>query len=143
MPLDKLKADKLQRNRSRQRRRVENKDQRDAVPSQRHKQSAASCHLEIGPKPVDDTFTLNFAEWFAKRVLRLETSGIQQDNELYTRLECFPFTGQYYLLIKQKLAMDLNRFSVNFICMFTQIMWFYVMGPSVSNKKLCDLWSKN
>jgi hypothetical protein len=36
------------------------------------------------------------------------------------RLECFPFTGQYYLLIKkQKLAMDLNRFSVNFICMFT------------------------
>jgi hypothetical protein len=24
--------------------------------------------------------------------------------------------------------MDLNRFSVNFICMFTQIMWFYVMG---------------
>jgi hypothetical protein len=27
MPLDKLKADKLQRNRSRQRRRVENKDQ--------------------------------------------------------------------------------------------------------------------
>jgi hypothetical protein len=29
---------------------------------------------------------------------------------------------------KQKLAMDLNRFSVNFICMFTQIMWFYVMG---------------
>jgi hypothetical protein len=27
--------------------------------------------------------------------------------------------------------------------MFTQIMWFYVMGPSVSNKKLCDLWSKN
>jgi hypothetical protein len=45
------------------------------------------------------------------------------------RLECFPFTGQYYLLIKkQKLAMDLNRFSVNFICMFTQIMWFYVMG---------------
>jgi hypothetical protein len=35
------------------------------------------------------------------------------------RLECFPFTGQYYLLIKTKLAMDLNRFSVNFICMFT------------------------
>jgi hypothetical protein len=33
--------------------------------------------------------------------------------------------------------MDLNRFSVNFICMFTQIMWFYVMGlNSVSNKKL-------
>jgi hypothetical protein len=29
---------------------------------------------------------------------------------------------------KKKLAMDLNRFSVNFICMFTQIMWFYVMG---------------
>jgi hypothetical protein len=28
---------------------------------------------------------------------------------------------------KTKLAMDLNRFSVNFICMFT-IMWFYVMG---------------
>jgi hypothetical protein len=28
---------------------------------------------------------------------------------------------------KQKLAMDLNRFSVNFICMFTQIMW-YLMG---------------
>jgi hypothetical protein len=42
MPLDKLKADKLQRNRSRQRRRVEKqRSGRDAVPSQRHKQSAA------------------------------------------------------------------------------------------------------
>jgi hypothetical protein len=41
MPLDKLKADKLQRNRSRQRRRVEKqRSGRDAVPSQRHKQSA-------------------------------------------------------------------------------------------------------
>jgi hypothetical protein len=59
----------------------------------------------------------------------LETSGITSKTMNYTpRLECFPFTGQYYLLIKQKLAMDLNRFSVNFICMFTQIMWFYVMG---------------
>jgi hypothetical protein len=44
----------------------------------------------------------------------------------------------------KKLAMDLNRFSVNFICMFTQIMWFYVMGLTTPNKKLCDyLWSKN
>jgi hypothetical protein len=38
----------------------------------------------------------------------------QQDNELYTCTECFPFTGQYYLLIKQKLAMDLMEFSVEF-----------------------------
>jgi hypothetical protein len=61
------------------------------------------------------------------------------------RLECFPFTGQYYLLIK-KLAMDLNRFSVNFICMFTQNNVVLRNGAyySVSNKKLCDyLWSKN
>jgi hypothetical protein len=128
MPLDKLKADKLQRNRSRQRRRVEKqRSGRDAVPSQRHKQSAALC-LEIGPKPVDDTFTLNFAEWFEKSLTMLETSGISKTMNYTPRLECFPFTGQYYLLIKQKLAMDLNRFSVNFICMFTQIMWFYVMG---------------
>jgi hypothetical protein len=52
--LDKLKADKLQRNRSRQRRRVEKqRSGRDAVPSQT--QTVCSCHLEIGPKPVDDT----------------------------------------------------------------------------------------
>jgi hypothetical protein len=56
----------------------------------------------------------------------LETSGTSKTMNYTPRLECFPFTGQYYLLIK--LAMDLNRFSVNFICMFTQIMWFYVMG---------------
>jgi hypothetical protein len=35
-----------------------------------------SCHLEIGPKPVDDTFTLNFAEWLEKSLTMLETSGI-------------------------------------------------------------------
>jgi hypothetical protein len=35
--------------------------------------------------------------------------------------------------------MDLtDRFSVNFICMFTQIMWFYVMGLLPVSKKLCD-----
>jgi hypothetical protein len=68
MPLDKLKADKLQRNRSDKEESGKQRSGRDAVPSQRHKQSAAPCHLEIGPKPVDDTFTLNFA--VAKRVLR-------------------------------------------------------------------------
>jgi hypothetical protein len=67
----------------------------------------------------------------------------KQDNELYTSAGMLPFTGQYYLLIKQKLAMDLNRFSVNFICMFTQIMWFYVMGYSVSKRSYVTLWSKN
>jgi hypothetical protein len=57
---------------------------RDAVPSQRHKQSAASCHLEIGPKPVDDTFTLNFAEWLRKESYDVDKWYYQQDNELYT-----------------------------------------------------------
>jgi hypothetical protein len=67
MPLDKLKADKLQRNRSRQRRRVENKDQVEMLCHLRDTNSLLlSCHLEIGPKPVDDTFTLNFAEWLRK-----------------------------------------------------------------------------
>jgi hypothetical protein len=69
--LDKLKADKLQRNRSRQRRRVEKqRSGRDAVPSQRHKQSAALLSFRNRPKPVDDTFTLNFCRVVAKRVLR-------------------------------------------------------------------------
>jgi hypothetical protein len=50
MPLDKLKADKLQRNRSRQRRRVEKqRSGRDAVPSQRHKQSAALLSFRNRP----------------------------------------------------------------------------------------------
>jgi hypothetical protein len=84
MPLDKLKADKLQRNRSRQRRRVEKqRSGRDAVPSQRHTNSL-SCHLEIGPKPVDDTFTLNFAEWLRKESYVGDKWYYQQDNELYT-----------------------------------------------------------
>jgi hypothetical protein len=49
--LDKLKkADKLQRNRSRQRRRVEKqRSGRDAVPSQRHKQSAALLSFRNRP----------------------------------------------------------------------------------------------
>jgi hypothetical protein len=85
-----------------------------------------SCHLEIGPKPVD-TFTLNFAEWLRKESYDVGDKWYYQTMNYTPRLECFPFTGQYYLLIKTKLAMDLNRFSVNFICMFTQIMWFYVM----------------
>jgi hypothetical protein len=86
MPLDKLKkADKLQRNRSRQRRRVEKqRSGRDAVPSQRHS-LLLSCHLEIGPKPVDDTFTLNFAEWLRKESYDVGDKWYyQQDNELYT-----------------------------------------------------------
>jgi hypothetical protein len=46
---------------------------------------------------------------------------------------------------KTKLAMDLNRFSVNFICMFTNnVVLRNGAYYSVSNKKLCDyLWSKN
>jgi hypothetical protein len=82
MPLDKLKkADKLpKKNRSRQRRRVENKDQcRDAVPSQRHKQSAALLSFRIGPKPVDD-ITLGLQSGCEKSLRLLA----QQDNELYT-----------------------------------------------------------
>jgi hypothetical protein len=47
MPLDKLKkADKLQRNRSRQRRRVEKKDQVEMLCHLRDTNSLLSCHLE-------------------------------------------------------------------------------------------------
>jgi hypothetical protein len=42
-----------------------------------------SCHLEIGPKPVD-TFTLNFAEWLRKESYDVGDKYYQQDNELYT-----------------------------------------------------------
>jgi hypothetical protein len=59
MPLDKLKkSDKLQRNRSRQRRRVEKqRSGREMLCHLRDTNSLLlSCHLEIGPKPVDDTF---------------------------------------------------------------------------------------
>jgi hypothetical protein len=46
-----------------------NKDQVEMLCHLRDTNSLLlSCHLEIGPKPVDDTFTLNFAEWL--RVLR-------------------------------------------------------------------------
>jgi hypothetical protein len=58
----------------------------------------------------------------------LETSGYQQDNELYTSAGMLSIYRAVLSVDKTKLAMDLNRFSVNFICMFTQIMWFYVMG---------------
>jgi hypothetical protein len=84
MPLDKLKKlisfketdpDKEEEEKQR--------SGRDAVP-ERHKQSAA-CHLEIGPKPVDDTFTLNFAEWLRKESYDVGDKWYyQQDNELYT-----------------------------------------------------------
>jgi hypothetical protein len=69
----------------------------------------------------------------------------QQDNELYTSAGMLSiYRAVLSVDKKKKLAMDLNRFSVNFICMFTQIMWFYVMGlTSVSNKKRDYLWSKN
>jgi hypothetical protein len=41
-----------------------------------------SCHLEIGPKPVDDTFTLNFAEWLRKESYDVGDKWYyQQDNE--------------------------------------------------------------
>jgi hypothetical protein len=40
----------------------------------------------------------------------------------YTTSAGIPFTGQYYLLIKQKLAMDLNRFSVNFVCLHNNVV---------------------
>jgi hypothetical protein len=52
----------------------------------------------------------------------------QQDNELYTSAGMLSIYRAVLSVDKTKLAMDLNRFSVNFICMFTQIMWFYVMG---------------
>jgi DNA-binding helix-hairpin-helix protein with protein kinase domain len=47
--IDKLKADKLQRNRSRQRREEKQRSGRDAVPSQRHKQSAALLSFRNRP----------------------------------------------------------------------------------------------
>jgi hypothetical protein len=106
MPLDKLKkADKLQRNRSRQRRRVEKqRSGRDAVPSQRQT-VCCSCHLEIGPKPVDDTFTLNFAEWLRKESYDVGDKWYyQQDNELYTSAGNAFHLQQYYLLIKNKIS---------------------------------------
>jgi hypothetical protein len=47
-----------------------NKDQVEMLCHLRDTNSLLlSCHLEIGPKPVDDTFTLNFRV-VAKRVLR-------------------------------------------------------------------------
>jgi hypothetical protein len=42
-----------------------------------------SCHLEIGPKPVD-TFTLNFTEWLRESYDVGDKWYYQQDNELYT-----------------------------------------------------------
>jgi hypothetical protein len=64
-----------------------------------------SCHLEIGPKPVDDTFTLNFAEWLRKESYDVGDKWYTSKTMNYTpRLECFPFTGQYYLLIKTKIS---------------------------------------
>jgi hypothetical protein len=106
MPLDKLKADKLQRNRSRQRREGKQRDQVEMLCHLRDTNSLLlSCHLEIGPKPVDDTFTLNFLSGCEKSLTMLETSGITSKTMNYTpRLECFPFTGQYYLLIKTKIS---------------------------------------
>jgi hypothetical protein len=71
MPLDKLKkADKLQRNRSDKEEEWKNKDQVEMLCHLRDTNSLLlSCHLEIGPKPVDDTFT-KFRRVVAKRVLR-------------------------------------------------------------------------
>jgi hypothetical protein len=75
----------------------------NALPSQRHKQSTALLSFRNRPKPVDDTFTLNFAEWLRKRSLDVGTSGITSKTMNYTpRLESFHLQGQYYLLIKTK-----------------------------------------
>jgi hypothetical protein len=52
---------------------------------------------------------------------------LPQDNELYTSAGMLSIYRAVLSVDKKKLAMDLNRFSVNFICMFTQIMWFNVM----------------
>jgi hypothetical protein len=59
----------------------------------------------------------------------------QQDNELYTSAGMLSIYRAVLSVDKTKLAMDLNRFSVNFICMFTQIMWFYVMGLTTRFKE--------
>jgi hypothetical protein len=105
-----------------------NKDQVEMLCHLRDTNSLLlSCHLEIGPKPVDDTFTLNFAEW-RKESYDVGDKWYQQDNELYTSAGMLSIYRAVLSVDKTKLAMDLNRFSVNFICMFTQIMWFYVMG---------------
>jgi hypothetical protein len=97
-----------------------NKDQVEMLCHLRDTNSLLLCHLEIGPKPVDDTFTLNFAV-VAKRVLRCwRQVYYQQDNELYTSAGMLSIYRAVLSVDKTKLAMDLNRFSVNFICMFTQ-----------------------
>jgi hypothetical protein len=64
------------------------------LPSQRHKQSAALLSFRNRPKPVDDTFTLNFAEWLRKESYDVGDKWYyQQDNELYTSAGMLPFTG--------------------------------------------------
>jgi hypothetical protein len=71
------------------------------LPSQRHKQSAALLSFRNRPKPVDDTFTLNFAEWLRKESYDVGDKWYyQQDNELYTGWNASIYR-QYYLLIKQ------------------------------------------
>jgi hypothetical protein len=53
-----------------------------------------SCHLEIGPKPVDDTFTLNFAEWLRKESYDVGDKWYyQQDNELHLGWNAFHLQG--------------------------------------------------
>jgi hypothetical protein len=62
-----------------------NKDQVEMLCHLRDTNSLLLCHLEIGPKPVDDTFTLNFAEWLRKESYDVGDKWYyQQDNELYT-----------------------------------------------------------
>jgi hypothetical protein len=90
MPLDKLKADKLQTDPDKEEE-WKNKDQVEMLCHLRDTNSLLlSCHLEIGPKPVDDTFTLNFMSGCEKSLTMLETSGITSKTMNYTpRLECF------------------------------------------------------
>jgi hypothetical protein len=81
--MDKLKTDKLQRNRSDKEEEWKNKDQVEMLCHLRDTNSLLlSCHLEIGPKPVDDLHSK------FRRVLKSLDVGdkwyYQQDNELYT-----------------------------------------------------------
>jgi hypothetical protein len=79
-----LKADKLQRNRSDKD--GKNKDQVEGAISE-----TQTPVFEMGPKPVDDTFTLNSQSGCEKSLTMLET--VCQNNDYTPRLECFPYRG--------------------------------------------------
>jgi hypothetical protein len=105
MPLDKLKKLISFKETDPDKEEWKNKDQVEMLCHLRDTNSLLlSCHLEIGPKPVDDTFTLNFAEWLRKESYDVGDKWYyQQDNELYT--------SAGMLSIYRVLSVDKNKIS--------------------------------